>query len=199
LQLWQDPKIWLLSGSNVTFGFSAAYLAGYINATWEKEALNSPDFIGFLGAIICLIATLSSWVYGIAAEKMGTKFPIVVFGSLCFLAIALLSFVTAPRGKGPGGWGWGIMVFYILQGMGRGVYESTNKGIFADFFPGEKSVGAFANCMMQNTASSTIGFSMGLAHVDKNEVWILLIGSLATVPGLLLATTMKSKQVAVES
>jgi len=198
LTLWSDPKIWLLSGSNVTFGFSAAYLAGYINANWESKALN-PDFIGFLGAVICLIATISSKVYAVAAERMGTKLPIVVLGSLCFFAIALLSFVTAPNGEGPGGWGWGIMVFYILQGMGRGVYESTNKGIFADFFPGEKSVGAFANCMMQNTASSTIGFSMGLAHVDKQEVWILLIGSLVTVPGLLLATMMKQKQAAVDS
>jgi len=88
------------------------------------------------------------------------------------------------------------MVFYILQGMGRGVYESTNKGIFADFFPGEKSVGAFANCMMQNTAASTIGYTMGLAHVDKSEVWILLVCSIITVPGLAAAT--KLKQIASE-
>lgn len=28
-------------------------------------------------------------------------------------------------------------VFYVLMGIGRAVYESTNKAIFADFFPGE--------------------------------------------------------------
>ena len=28
------------------------------------------------------------------------------------------------------------------MGIGRAVYESTNKAIFADFFPGEKSAGA---------------------------------------------------------
>merc|ERR1712070_510659 len=96
VQLWSDPKIWLLAGSNVTFGFAASYLGGYINAKWQHEALKSNDFIGFLGAIICLIATISSKVYGVAAEKMGTKMPIVVIGSLCFLGIALLSFVQLP-------------------------------------------------------------------------------------------------------
>jgi len=30
----------------------------------------------------------------------------------------------------------------VLMGIGRAVYESTNKAIFADFFPGEKSAGA---------------------------------------------------------
>ena len=30
-----------------------------------------------------------------------------------------------------------LEVFYILMGIGRAVYESTNKAIFADFFPGE--------------------------------------------------------------
>jgi MFS family permease len=193
VKLWSDPKLWLLAGSNVTFGFSASYLGGYINAKWQHQALKSDDFIGFLGAIIALIATISSKVYGVAAEKMGTKMPIVVVGSLCFLGIALLSFIKLPCPadgpcEGPGGWGWGIMIFYVLQGMGRGVYESTNKGIFADFFPGEKSVGAFANCMMQNTAASTIGYIMGLASADQSEVWILLVCSIATVPGLAIAT-----------
>jgi MFS family permease len=196
VQLWSDPKIWLLAGSNITFGFSASYLGGYINAKWQHEALKSDDFIGFLGAIICLIATISSKIYGVAAEKMGTKTPIVAVGSICFLGIALLSFVQLPCPddgpcEGPGGWGWGIMIFYILQGMGRGVYESTNKGIFADFFPGEKSVGAFANCMVQNTFASTIGYVMGLASVDKSEVWILLVCSIVTVPGLAIAAKMK--------
>lgn len=191
LALWSEPKLWLIAGSNITFGFSAAYLNGFINAKWLHEAL-SKDFIGFLGAVICLIATLSSKVFGLVAEKSG-KLPIIALGSLCFLGIALLSFVKAPEGKGPGSWGWGIIVFYVLQGMGRGVYESTNKGVFGDFFPGALGVGAFANCMMQNTFSGTIGFIMGSMNVDSHEVWILLAGSILTVPCLQLALSMKTR------
>merc|ERR1719420_1360242 len=96
---------------------------------------------------------------------MGTKMPIVVIGSLCFIAIGLLSLVTAPDGRGPGGWGWGIMVFYVLQGLGRGVYESTNKGIFADFFgKGPEALAAFSNVMVQQTVAATIGFCILASH-----------------------------------
>jgi len=192
-RLWPDPTVWLLSGLNFTFGFAAAYLGGYVNANWEAEAL-SPDFIGFLGAIICLIAAVSSKVYGVVATIMGTKLPIVAFGCFCFFTMAILSFITAPDGKGPGGWGWGIVVFYILQGMGRGVYESTNKGIFADYFQGEKAAGAFANCMMQSTGASTIGYIMGSFNADQYEVWPLLIFAVVTVPMLVVADCMRNPQ-----
>jgi len=197
LKLWTDPKIWLLCGNNFTFGFCAAYLNGYVNSNYTQHALGS-DFIGFLGAIVCLIATFSSKLYGVMAEKMGTKVPIIFIGSVCFLAIALLSLIPAPSCdltfKGPACWGWGMVVFYVLQGLGRGVYESTNKAIFADFFPGEKSVGAFANCILQNTGSSTIGFIMGSLDWGKWEIIFLIIGSIATVPMLALATSMKNNQ-----
>jgi len=201
-KLWPEPTLWLLSGLNITFGIAAAYLGGYINAHWEMtaltSALGSPEaatgFIGFLGAIICLVATISSKIYGALAEKMGTKLPIVVFGCLCFFLMAILSFISAPDGEGPGGWGWGIIVFYLLQGLGRGVYESTNKGIFGDYFQGEKAPGAFANCMMQSTASSTVMYLMGSLKVAQYDVWPLLVFSLATVPGLVVADCMRSPQ-----
>jgi len=211
LNLWSDPKIWLVSGNNITFGFCAAYLNGYVNANYtSKNPTLGKDFLGFLGAIVALIATLSSKMYGILAEKMGTKVPIILTGSLCFLGIALLSLITAPSCdnvppqfdanlqpvllNGPACWGWGLVVFYVLQGLGRGVYESTNKAIFADFFPGEKSVGGFANCILQNTGSSTIGFIMGTFHVGKWDIIPLIIGAVATVPMLALATQMKQNE-----
>merc|ERR1712087_97043 len=149
---------------------------GYINGTWQKQALGSGDLIGFLGAVICLIATISSKVYGCISEKMGTKVPIVAFGSLCFLLIGVLSFITAPDGKGPGGWSWGILIFYVLQGMG-----------------------AFANCMVQNTFSSTVGFLLGTAGWQKSEVWILLVFSILSVPGLMLAQSIQRAQIAKQN
>lgn len=44
------------------------------------------------------------------------------------------------------------------MGIGRAVYESTNKAIFADFFPGEKSAGAVpktaGHSMMEGSRST---------------------------------------------
>merc|ERR1712048_701933 len=192
--LWRDPKIWLISGNNIAFGFCAAYLNGYINGKWQEEALGSGQLIGFLGAIICAIATISSKIYGRISDRLGTKVPIVFLGSLCFILIGLLSFVPFPNGKGPGGWGWGIMVFYLLQGLARGVYESTNKGVFGDTFPGAQGMGAFANCMMQNTLASTIGFILGWAGMSASEVYFVLFFSIMSVPGLILAQRLQRQE-----
>jgi hypothetical protein len=194
VSLWSDPKIWLIAGNNIAFGFAAAYLNGYINGKWQKEALGSGDLIGFLGAIICAIATVSSIAYGKIAAVLGTKVPILCFGSACFVLMGVLSFISYPDGRGPGGWGWGIVVFYILQGLGRGVYESTNKGIFGDAFPGAAGMGAFANCMMQNTLSSTIGFILGSLKMSYVEVYILLIFSVLSVPGLVLSQRIQKRE-----
>jgi hypothetical protein len=199
VSMWTDPKIWLISGSNIAFGFSAAYVAGYINANWLKTASTkatgdeqlAQNLIGFLGALICLIATVSSKVFQCINARLGSKIPVVAVGSLCFIAIGVLSFIKAPHGEGPGGWGWGIVVFYLLQGMARGVYESTNKGVFADFYSGPTAPGAFANAMLQNTASSTIGFLMGVAKADAYEAYPLLIFAALTVPMLVFAAQLK--------
>jgi len=190
---WSDPKIWLISGNNIVFGFSQGFINGYVNGTWLKEATNNTEFIGLLGALVCCIAAASSKVYGFVNERMGTKMPVLLFGSSCFLAIAVLSFISAPDGRGPGGWGSGIIVFYVLQGMGRGVYESTNKGIFGDVFPGEQGVGAFANCMMQNSLSGALSFLVGALGASYMQVWIMLFFSVMSVPGVLLAQSMQRK------
>jgi len=49
LKLWTDPKIWLLCGNNLTFGFCAAYLNGYVNSNYTQHALGR-RFHWFLGS-----------------------------------------------------------------------------------------------------------------------------------------------------
>merc|ERR1712118_176791 len=85
--------------------------------------------------------------------KVG-KGPVVLVGALCFMLIPVLVLVG---GSGVHDWGYGLVVFYILQGLGRAVYESTNKAVFADFFP-ENAPGAFADCIMQSSVSMAICF-----------------------------------------
>lgn len=200
IALWKDPNIWLLGGSNVAFGFSAAYVVGYINSNWLKVAITdatgdpqlAKNLIGFLGALICFVAAISSKMFQVINSYFGSKVPVITFGAVCFVAIGILSFISAPNGRGPGGWGWGICIFYVLQGVGRGVYESTNKAVFADFYTGAKAPAAFANCMMQNTAAGTIGFLMGWGNLPKQECWPLLIFAVLSVPGLLLAQRIQA-------
>ena len=50
------------------------------------------------------------------------------------------------------------MPLYVLFGIGRGVFESTSKAVFADFFQGPRATAGFANSAMQNGLSGSIGF-----------------------------------------
>lgn len=207
VELWTDPKIWLLCFTNFTFGFSVAWINGYVNANFLKKALCYPEtscpaaanFIGFLAAIIAGVSAIVSRLFSCLTPYCG-KTVIVSIGAACFFAIGILSKIGGSGGwidrggDGPGGWGWGIVVFYILQGFGRGVYESTNKGIFADFFPGAKGPGAFANVMMQGTLSGAIAFGLNSGELTEPVIYLLLAFSLMTVPGLLMAGVVRKQQ-----
>merc|ERR1711908_240267 len=169
VQLWRDPKIWLLQCTNLTFGFAAAWLGGYVSRNILSQALDS-DFIGFAGALLSALAAVLSRLLGAVAARVG-KGPVVALGAASFILLGVLS-----RWVGnPATWGAGVLIFYALHGVGRAVYESTNKAIFADFFPGEKSTGAFANVFIFSTGSSTVAFILGATEEASAELYLLLV------------------------
>merc|ERR1712079_851317 len=123
------------------------------------------------------------------------KGPIVLPGSMCFLFLGILSKWVGN----PTSWGWGVLIFNILMGVGRAVYESTNKAIFVDFFPGEKSAGAFANISVFNSIASAIGFTLGAIEFDLPELYLLVIFAALTFPGFMLASMLRSGSEGVSS
>merc|ERR1711988_1060711 len=90
-------------------------------------------------------------------------------------------------------WGWGLIVLYALQGFGRGVYESTNKSIFADAFPCEQYPGVFANVIMQNSFAFTVCFFLS-DYITKQLGWITLALAVFTYPGMSVALHLKRSQ-----
>merc|ERR1719160_447723 len=52
-----------------------------------------------------------------------------------------------------------LLWLYVVHGIGRGVWESTNKAVILDFFP-DKPMAAFANVIVSSGLASTIGFFM---------------------------------------
>ncbi|CAK9014708.1 unnamed protein product [Durusdinium trenchii] len=185
LRQWTDPQTWFLQCTNLTFGFAAAWLGGHIGREILTEALSS-EFIGYAGALLSALASGLSLVLGQVARRMG-KGPVVALGSMAFLFLGILSQYV---GK-PATWGWGVLVFYLLMGLGRAVYESTNKAIFADFFPGEKSAGAFANVFVFGTSASTVAFTLGAVGKASEELYLLLTFAVLTMPGYLTACVIK--------
>jgi len=184
--LWSDPVIWLLAPTNLAFGFSAAYMNGYINGTFATQELGK-ESVAFLGAVTALTAAVLARAYGSLSEKFG-KAPVIAIGSACFLAIPLSQSLLGCCG----GWGWLILGLYLLQGSGRAVYESTNRALFSDFFPGSKSEGAFANCMLQSSLAFAVCFFLQSSIAPKDLGSIVLGLSALIVPGYLVAKQVRS-------
>jgi MFS family permease len=197
IELWSSPVLWCLAGTNLTFGFSVAYMQGYVNAVLVKS---SPTFgvesIGALMAVPPLVAVLVSTLLGGLSQKTGKSF-IVAIGAASFFCIALTLLADPPTVEN-GYWGRGLVLPFVLQGVGRGVYEGTNKAMFADFFQGPQSTGAFANAALQGTFALFASFVLQTVLVNKSVLaWIVLVLAGLTVPGQLLASAlhqMKQKE-----
>merc|ERR1719433_222272 len=92
------------------------------------------------------------------------------------------------------------------MGIGRAVYESTNKAIFADMFPGPEAPGAFANVFVFGTLASVFTYILGISagghdapkdgiKVEYNIMyWCLIIFAAITTPFYSIARFLKGKE-----
>merc|ERR1719261_1021883 len=107
VELMPDVRVWLLSFTNLTFGFCAAFMNGYVNEHYVKDstAFNATA-IGFLTAITAITAGFSAPVFAKMSARIG-KGWVVFLGSLAFMAIPLcVIFADVER------WGVGILLFF---------------------------------------------------------------------------------------
>lgn len=153
-RLWRDPNVFLVSGLNLTFGFSAAFLTGYINANYTSKILGQYSVL-ICGTITVSSACVSAQLSEPLQRKIGKR-AVIALGATSFLAIPTSMIIW---GSPTSSWQWWLAFLYIFQGLGRGVYESTNKAVFADFFTKpEEQVGAFGNCRLQNSIGFIVGY-----------------------------------------
>jgi len=188
VSLWHDPLIWLLSPTNLTFGFSAAFMNSYVNANYAKMELGE-ELVTFLAAITALSAALLAPVYG-AVSRVAGKGPTITAGAICFSLIPCCILVLGCCN----GWGWFLILLYLLQGSGRSVYESTNRAMFSDFFTGPATDGAFGNCMLQSSLSFAICFFLQTALTGHSLAFIVLALAILTPFSYLLAVHVKEQR-----
>jgi hypothetical protein len=87
-----------------------------------------------------------------------------------FFGLLLLGDLHSPEELGQ----WShLLPLYIAQGVGRGNFESTNKAVFADFFPGSKAEPAFANFVIWTGLSMSIGY-LAIPHVHLAALSVLV-------------------------
>eukprot|EP00927_Polykrikos_kofoidii_P086324 TRINITY_DN9634_c0_g1_i1.p1 TRINITY_DN9634_c0_g1~~TRINITY_DN9634_c0_g1_i1.p1 ORF type:complete len:485 (-),score=63.57 TRINITY_DN9634_c0_g1_i1:65-1519(-) len=180
--LWTNPLVWLLSPTNLSFGFCAAFMNGYVNSHFVSR-----DKVGLFAALTVVVAAIVARVAGILSCSVG-KGPILIFGAVCFFSIPCmllflentLGVLTAcgghhSEGGCPSGMGWAILFLYVLQGSGRAVFESTNRAVFSDFFPGAQRDGAFANCTLQSCLAFAASFFLQATPSSGSKLEIVII------------------------
>ncbi|CAK8992308.1 unnamed protein product [Durusdinium trenchii] len=168
ISLWSDVVIWLLSPTNLAFGFGAAFMNGYFNAEVSAGIAGTAS-IGALAAVTVASAALGSWCFGSYGQKHGLILPMAL-GSLAMLATMYFG-LSEMKGLSAA---W-LFLPYLLWGFGRGSYESVNRAALADFYRGKKIDAAFANFTFQQCMASAIAFFVNRAKVSVTVTTIMAL------------------------
>lgn len=141
-----------------------------------------PDWIGWFGASLVVSALIFSTACGFVIKHTTVpKLVPMVLGSLFFIAFAMF-FVINPGQEGNetmhGKYVY-LVPIYVFFGCGRGIWESTMKAVFADFFGGNPATSgaAFANIPLQNGLSGAAGYILFTQVTDPREVgkWLVIV------------------------
>lgn len=185
IRLWPNVRLWLISLTSVTFGFSIAFMNGDFNVFVAKPALGTAS-IGPLTVSTVIAAFVFSQAYTYLEERLGTV-AVLTIGAVSFGSIALIGTWDA---SGASRWGWWLVVFYLLQGSGRAVYESINKAVYSRFFVGAETEPAFANCYVLTNASTALGFALATHYSASVIAACALTTAVLTPIGYVIACRM---------
>eukprot|EP01062_Namystynia_karyoxenos_P053364 TRINITY_DN4319_c0_g1_i1.p1 TRINITY_DN4319_c0_g1~~TRINITY_DN4319_c0_g1_i1.p1 ORF type:complete len:556 (+),score=155.17 TRINITY_DN4319_c0_g1_i1:69-1670(+) len=152
----RDPKVILMAGVNLTFGASVAFTNSYVTGTVVKDSVGT-DKVGFLDAIIPLVAALLSIPLARASSALGTKAPAIIFGLACMMAATGVFAVVHDPVESLGKWSV-LPVIFVVNGAGRAMWEGPNKAVFADYFMGADAEAGFSNLIFQFGASAAATF-----------------------------------------
>ena len=168
----------LLAPFQIAFGFMSALLIVFINGSVAKDDVGT-DAIGYLTAVLAGVAALLSPVFATLGATRGVgKTPVMLLGAGAWLLEATLLRAISPGALMAAGWA-GLVPLYVLHGVGRVVYETTNKAMVADLF-GETgdTEAAFANVIVFTGSSSAVALFL-FPSLGHDQLASVCIGTLA--------------------
>jgi len=184
MSLWSDARIWLISFLTVDFFLAVALMNGIVSSEFVKPQLGK-QYVALLSALVALSGALVQYPLRILAGRFDKGY-IMAAASLLVMVIPGLMCALDMRSLG-----WWLAVFYVLLGVLRGVYVSTNKAVYADHFPEPKTEAAFANMCMQAALASAAAFFFE-KRVPPSAIMIAMAGIAALIgPGYLAASRLQ--------
>jgi hypothetical protein len=130
--LMNDLRMVLMVPTQLAFAFVSTFLTAYINSEITAQMIGHAN-LGLLLGEIAFIAGLTSFISERFITATGLLWPMMCLGAFAF-ACVVLPFAIEPNPESYEAV-WKVVLVYMAQGVGRGVYESTNKAVIASFFP----------------------------------------------------------------
>jgi MFS family permease len=150
------PKLQLLLPFQISFGFSAGLIQTYINGVIVKDYIGE-GYIGLFAGIVTLTAFIIAQPLAIISNTPAFgKELIMTVGGLSFAIGGLLLLLLPDKLIAS----WPIIIlYYIIHGIARGIWENTNKAVVAEFFSASSTRdSAFASIYFASGLSGAIGF-----------------------------------------
>jgi MFS family permease len=141
----------------VAFGFGSSFVPYYVFGTVvDDSAALGREWVGILAAFIVLSGAMASIPAAKLANVIG-KSAVVSFGAVALTLSCSMFFFFSDRALGT----WtGIIPLLLLYGVGRGIWENTNKAVMADFYAEDKDscISAFAASSFFTGYASAMGY-----------------------------------------
>jgi hypothetical protein len=127
--LQNDRRIALMMPYQWAFGVCGSFISFYAFGTIVSGSDTLGDtWVGLLSALITLAGSTMALPFTRISTNYGKEY-VMVLGGLCFAWVGSVMYYVSDDTLGT--WGW-IIPFFIVFGMGRGAWESTNKAVIAD-------------------------------------------------------------------
>ncbi len=166
--VYKDKRMALIVPFQLAFGFTSSFVPYYVFGTVIADSPNLGEtYIGLLSAIIVFIGAITSIPASYLSNLYG-KLVVVIVGGFCFAAAGFAFFLTSDESLGT--WSY-IIPLVVIYGIGRGVWESTNKAAIADFFVESPDLvtSAYASTAFFAGYGSAMGF-FTFASLDRLQM-----------------------------
>jgi hypothetical protein len=137
--LLRSTKMQLMMPTQFAFAFMAAFENAYVSPSITASVIGNAS-IGYFAGIVAGTAALIAFFAGVYIEHTGIKWPMMLLGGVAFI-VELVPFLFADGKAAYFSPAWKLVLVYGAQGVGRGICESTNKAVIADYFPEDASAG----------------------------------------------------------
>lgn len=158
----------------MSFGFTSVVINFYVLGTVVKNK----QYVGLLSAVVVYAGAMSAYPFARLSRYYG-KDTIIFVGNICMLLIGLILLVVTDEQLEH----WTFMIPYLLiAGMGRGVWENTNKAVIADFFPNSDNLtSAFSIVTLFTAYSTSVGYFTFFAVTREQMIGMVLFFALLSL------------------